>query len=333
MSAFFGSGEFLEDLYVRYPMSTITGVEKNEMLFQSTTRPNVFCMDFLQYTGVHDLIVGNPPYFVMKKTNETEASQSGRPNMFVQFLYKALTTNLTDNGIIAFVLPTSFYNCSYYEKTRRWMYENTTILAMERLNGEYMDTQQETFLLVVKKEPSNHHPFFFLFGGHVYVTPLYRELTQLTQGSTSLAELGFEVKTGDIVWNQVKDKLSDSGTLLIYSSNFSTGTLVLNNLKPPKKQCIQNIAKHPISGKSILINRGYGNTTYSLKSVIVDLPSYFCENHVNVIRPKTVEAARSITDVLKSLQNPKTTEFIRAFIGNGALSKTELESCVPIWLD
>ena len=153
------------------------------------------------------------------------------------------------------------------------MYEHTTILAVERLNGEYLDTQQETFLLLVKKTQSTRKDFFFVRGENVYITPRYKELGELTQNSTSLSQLGFQVKTGDIVWNQEKEKLADSGTLLIYSSNFSSGTLVLGNVKPPKKQYIQGCTKPVVSGKSILINRGYGNSKYVLKPVLVDLPA------------------------------------------------------------
>jgi len=329
----FGSGEFLEDLYEQYPTAKITGVEMNPDLFASSSRPNRHNVDFLTYTGKHDLIVGNPPYFVMKKTSDTEKCQTGRPNIFVQFLYRAITENLKANGILAFVLPTSFFNCSYYERMRQWLYDHTTLLAVERLDGRYIDTQQDTFVLVVRKSaPKREREFFFLFGGHVYITPLYRELMNMTQGSSTLSQLGFEVKTGEIVWNQEKDKLCDSGTLLIYSSNFSTGSLILDNVKPPKKQYIE-CEKAPNSGKAILINRGYGNSRYVLKPILVDLPAYYCENHVNVIRPVTEDAEARIEDVLKSLQHPRTSEFIHSFTGNGALSKTELECCVPIWLD
>lgn len=328
----FGSGEFLEDLYEEYPSATITGVELNPLLFASSVRPHRHCMDFLTYSGTHELIVGNPPYVVIPKSKDTELCQTSRPNLFVQFLYKAITQNLQPNGILAFILPTSFYNCGYYERMRKWLYENATILCVEPLTGRYLDTQQDTFLLVVRNTPSTGKEFFFVTGTHVYITPRYRELHELIRGTTTLSRLGFRVKTGDIVWNQVKDSLCDSGTLLIYSSNFSSGTLVLGNVNPPKKQYIQGCNKPVLTGKSILINRGYGNSKYVMKPVLVDLPSYYCENHVNVIRATTKSAEENLNSVVKSLQHPKTIQFLNAFVGNGALSKTEIETCLPIWL-
>jgi hypothetical protein len=328
----FGSGEFLEDVYTRYPTAQVTGVELNPTLFDSVKRPNLYNQDFLGYVGVHDLIVGNPPYVVIPKTPATALCQTGRPNLFVQFLYTCIHDHLSENGYLAFVLPTSLFNCVYYEPMRRYLFQNTTILAATVLDGKYIDTAQATFALVLQKGKRNDD-FFVTIGENTYLTPFYRELRTLLTGSTTLAAIGFEVKTGDVVWNQVKEKLSPTGTLLIYSSNFSKGVLTLDNLKSPKQQYIQGCARSPLSGKSILINRGYGNTRYTLVPVIVDFPSYYAENHVNVIRSTTPTATAQIEKVYASLRDPRTAQFIQFFVGNGALSKTELESCLPIWLN
>lgn len=327
-----GSGEFLEDAYERYPTADIVGVELNHRLATSNSRPNVLNMNFLEYVGSHDLILGNPPYFVIPKTTETAKCQTGRPNIFVQFLYKAIEYNLADDGVLAFVLPTSLFNCVYYEPVRRYLFAKTTVLAAQLLPGTYLDTAQNTFALVLRKKKTNND-YFVQIGQAVYLTPHFRELQQLVQGATTLADLGFEVKTGDVVWNQEKDKLADSGTLLVYSSNFSKGSLTLGGLKEPKKQYIQGFRRPALSGKTILINRGYGNAAYKLHAVLVDFPSYYAENHVNVVRPRTPDAAAHIEKVYASLLDPRTSQFIAFFVGNGALSKTEIETCLPIWTD
>jgi adenine-specific DNA-methyltransferase len=330
----FGSGEFLEDLYDKYPDASITGVELNNELFSATKRESVYNMDFLEYFGKHDLIVGNPPFFVMEKNEETMLCQESRPNMFVQFLYKAIEYNLKDGGVLAFILPTSFYNCSYYEKMRRYLAKHTTVLAVEPLNGSYIETQQATFLLVLQEAwgSSKSNGFFLERGDSLYLTPCKTELTTLLKNSSTLFELGFEVKTGEVVWNQEKEKLTDEGTLLIYSTNFKDGNIVLG-VNEPKKQYISGFKRPPLSGKAILINRGYGNAAYKLNSVLVDYDSFYAENHVNVVRAKTKESELLIEKVYTSLQSTKTAEFIQMFIGNNALSKNEIESCLPIWLN
>jgi type I restriction-modification system DNA methylase subunit len=113
----FGSGEFLLDARRLYPDATVTGVEKNKTLFDSLKQSNLFCADFMKWKGEPvDLIIGNPPYFVIKEKNPL--CMTGRPNIFVAFLYKCLTEHLKEDGFLAFILPTSLMNCSYYQPMR-----------------------------------------------------------------------------------------------------------------------------------------------------------------------------------------------------------------------
>lgn len=327
-----GSGEFLYDCLERFPTSSIVGIEKNETLYNSFENSPVILGDFLTYSGKHDLIIGNPPYFVIDSTPETQKCQSGRPNIFVQFIYKAVSEILTENGTLAFVLPTSLFNCVYYEPLRKYLYENTTILEAEVLSGKYLDTQQPTFVLILQQRKRNDN-FFICMNGNHYIVPDYKKMRNMLKKSTTLETLGFETRTGEVVWNQEKEKLTDSGIPIIYSGNLTSGTLILDNVAPPKKQYIQGFRKPPLTGKSILINRGYGNAELKLNPVLVDIPEYYAENHVNVIRPRTEIARYHIPLVLKSLKSKKTVEFIRMFSGNNALSKSELQYCLPIWID
>jgi hypothetical protein len=249
----------------------------------------------------------------------------------VQFIYKAVSEILTKTGVLAFVLPTSLFNCVYYEPIRKYLYETTTILEAEVLAGKYIDTQQATFVLILRKGKKNSNFFVCLNDKH-YIVPEYKKMRTLLRKSTTLDALGFEVRTGEVVWNQEKDKLADSGIPVIYSGNLSTGTLVLGNLALPKKQYIQGFRKTPMSGSSILINRGYGNAELKLTPILVDLPEYYAENHVNVIRPKSEDASCHVAAVMNSLQSKKTVQFIQMFSGNNALSKSELQYCLPIWI-
>ena len=127
--------------------------------------------------------------------------------------------------------------------------------------------------------------------------------------------------------------MDTGGTLLIYSGNLRNGVLCLDGQsKGEKKQNIAGFTKEPLTGVSILLNRGYGNAAYSMNPVIVNLEKYYAENHVNVIRPETVAAGRILGRVYDSIRDERTSEFIGLFVGNNALSKTEIESCLPIWI-
>jgi hypothetical protein len=155
--------------------------------------------------------------------------------------------------------------------------------------------------------------------------------------TSTLDQLGFRVKTGEVVWNQHKEKLTNDendSTLVIYTSNIVNNELALNNLSGDKKQYIRDFGKEPITGPAFLVSRGYGNK-YKFNYVFIDDNelSFYGENHVNVIYPLNDDAKRHINRIKKSLENPKTAQFINKFIGNGAISKTELQNIFPIFND
>ncbi len=336
----FGSGEFILDARDKYPAATILGVEKNEKAYAAlpaSPRTHLTCADFLTWTGEGtaraDLILGNPPYFVIKDKNP--ACMTGRPNIYVAFLYKCLTQHLAPGGILAFVLPPSLSNCSYYEPMRRYIAKHCTIRHVEELDVNYYQTSQDTMLLILENRPDPRKAFLFERGGSLTLSPHAEKLKALTAGATSLKELGLSVKTGDVVWNQEKEKLVDAekgGVVLIYSTNIVNGELVLGNIRSAeKKQYIKGFRREARHGPAILVNRGYGNT-YSFNFVRLEPGvEFFAENHVNMILPTTPAAEASLTTVMKSFVDPRTSEFIQCYFGNGAISKTELESVLPIW--
>lgn len=337
----FGSGEFLLDAKRLYPTANIVGVEKNEDLFKavSCADATLTCGDFLQWsnTSDHDLIIGNPPYFILKETKQLKkknaAALTGRPNIYILFLYKCLSEHLAKDGFLAFIIPTSLYNCSYYQPMRNYIQANTTILHVETLNKPgFYETTQETMLIILQKKKINDNYIFKSKSGNIYISPFYKELYKATENTTTLKDLGLGAKTGNVVWNQVKENLADDGTLLIYSSNIGDDGLMLNNLKGEKKQYVKGLDKPTLNGPLILIERGYGNSL-RFNSVLIkdDMKNFYAENHVNVIYPKTDAAARNLADVMTSFKDERTMQFMKWFIGNGSVSATDLETIVPIF--
>jgi translation initiation factor 2 beta subunit (eIF-2beta)/eIF-5 len=354
----FGSGEFLDEARLRYPSAQLHGVEKHTPLYtsypyRSTTLVNE---DFLTYTGCDhsaDLIIGNPPYFVIKDKNPL--CMTGRPNIYVAFLYKCVTQHLSPNGILSFILPTSLLNSSYYEPMRKYIAEHMTVLACKRLEGQFLDTTQATFLLTLRNAPSNTNPPAFLLSYQTnwYLSEHADELRELLASASTLSALGFTVKTGDVVWNQVRyieqedvqEKKGgcaiQEGTLtessvdsvrLVYSHNLKEGTVDLAApcRSPQKKPFIRGFTRAPVQAPAILVNRGYGNS-YKLQYGMIAKGPFYAENHVNVIVPTKPAALAHLPRVVKSLGDPRTVTFITHFVGNGGLSKTELESVLPIF--
>ena len=321
----FGSGEFLHDIAEKYPTASVTGVEMNEKLFKAYIgSATVVNTDFMKYTcdDKYDLILGNPPYFVIKEKNPK--CMVGRPNIFVAFLYKCLTEHLCEHGYLAFVLPTSLFNCSYYEPMRKYISTHCTIHFVKELDAKYYQTAQDTMMILLQKKKDISQKYIFKRGG-TYINPFYLQLKALVAGTKTIAEMGLTVKTGDVVWNQEKEKLGNEGILLIYSNNIVDGELVLHDSS--EKQYIKGFKKTPLTGKSILVPRGYGNV-YKFGYVYVDLKAYYAENHVNVI----CGTDAGLEAVKKSFVDERTLEFIKYFVGNGAMSKTEIEQVLPIFV-
>jgi hypothetical protein len=339
-----GSGEFIQDCLTRYPKAIITGIEKHGTIYSGLIKSDLYTnnikkvrvinSDFLTANlGKYDLIIGNPPYFVTKDKNPL--CMTGRGNIFVQFIYKCLTEHLKPDGILAFVLPTSFYNCSYYSPCRNYIRNNCSILHVENIDGGYYETGQDTMIMIIQNNRNDLEKYFFK---NNYITPFYKELNSLLEDSKTILELGFRVKTGEVVWNQHKDKLvSDSslGIPIIYQTNIVDNKIVLDNLKSgkneEKRQYISGYSGIPVTGPAILISRGFGNKYNFVFASIDDTNfKFYGENHINVVYSTTNDISH-FEKIKASLNDPRTQQFIQMFVGNGALSKTELETILPIF--
>lgn len=359
----FGSGEFLLDSRRIFPESFIIGVEKNPKLAAAAPKiPNsrYECADFLKWSQssedplntIADLIIGNPPYFVMKSDevppsiNQSEC-MVGRLNIYIAFLYQCLKMHLAENGTLAFIIPTSLYNAAYYKPMREWILKNTTVLLLETIkDAGFYDAAIEVCLIIVKKcKPAviQNSKYFYKHNGMVYMSPYSNEIREILSDSKSLANLSLLAKTGNVVWNQVKDKLVEKNTegskLLIYSSNINNSILEIDNLNPSKdgtkKQYVKGLTKPTINSPVILVERGFGNSFSFSAVMITDINDFYAENHVNVIRASdslsVSQQKEKLEYVMKSFKDLRTRKFLELFMGNGMLSASDLNNVLPIF--
>ena len=143
-----GSCEFITHLNNIYDNINITGIELNQVIYDSIKhlgKENVKLLNsnYLTYdeNKKFDLILGNPPFFVMKKKEVDPFYYDyfdGRPNIFMLFIIKSLKL-LNENGILSFALPKNFLNCLYYDKTRKYIHEKFTILTILEFNDNYIE--------------------------------------------------------------------------------------------------------------------------------------------------------------------------------------------------
>ncbi len=328
----------------------ITGIELNKTIFESikeleTNKIKLYNQDYLSYTSEtkFDLIIGNPPYFVMKKKDVSKPYHKyfdGRPNIFILFIIKSLEL-LNTNGILSFILPKSFMNCLYYDKTRKYLNE-FQILHIVECNNEYIDTEQDTILLIVQKtmKTIENDQYCLSYSDYtIFGTPQsIVNLTELYNGSTTLNKMGFTVNVGTVVWNQVKNELTtEKKTLLIYSSDIKNKELVIKIYSNQAKK--NYINKKGDTEPVLVINRGYGVGKYNFEYCLINRDKeteYLIENHLICIKYKKDQNKKELIclydKIIQSFENKKTEEFIKLYFGNNAINTTELCEMLPIYI-
>jgi len=343
-----GSCEFVLLLNKLYSSLKITGIEYNKTIFESIKpfeKKNIVLRNenYLTFSNPHnyDLIIGNPPYYVMKK-KDVESSYynyfDGRPNIFILFIVKSLKM-LTKNGILSFVLPNSFLNCLYYDKTRKYISRNFKILHILECNANYIETKQETIVFILQKTPIFTNDEFILDSGNYTIFGIPGNITKLKSlynKSSTLHDLGLKVNVGNIVWNQCKTDLTDdkSKTLLIYSSDIKDNKLNVRTYQNKDKK--NYIHKRGSNDPVLVINRGYGVGNYNFEYCLIEGGfEYLIENHLICIKPtKTINNKDLLSlyrQIIQSFEDNRTRDFIKLYFGNSAINTTELCEILPMY--
>jgi type I restriction-modification system DNA methylase subunit len=349
-----GSCEYINHLDKQYQGLDITGIEFNETIYKAIKKfekSNIkLCNEnYLTFDGnkskmpsTYDLIIGNPPYFVMKK-NEVNKSYheyfDGRPNIFIMFIIKSLKM-LNPGGILMFILPKNFLNCLYYDKTRRHIYQHFKILNIIECMDSYIETKQETIILMLENNENVEHNNQYTLNINNYtifgMPDKMKKLKRLYDNSETLSTLKFKVNVGNVVWNQCKDILTDdeTKTRLVYSSDIEKNTLIKKKFENKEKK--NHINKEGIREPIIIMNRGYGVGNYKFEYCLIDgNMEYLIENHLICVRYTEQmdknELLLLYKKIIKSLTNEKTQQFIDLYFGNNAINTTELCEIMPMY--
>jgi tRNA1(Val) A37 N6-methylase TrmN6 len=342
-----GSCEYILALNKENNDLDITSVELNHEIYDSIKKYSnekiqIINGDFLTFdtSKKYDLIIGNPPYFVIKKDSVDKQYYDyfdGRPNIFILFIIRSLNL-LNENGILSFILPQNFLNCLYYNKTRQYIDEHFNIIHISECKDSYMETTQKTVLIIIQKKSGTNEQYilkindYLIFGTKNNI----EELKLLYENSTSLSKLNFEVNIGTVVWNQCKKILTDDSTKtrLIYSSDIVNGELILQKYSNNEKKIF--IHKKGDTNPLLVINRGYGTGTYNFDYCLIKGDEeYLIENHLITIKYKTSisnsELIKLYNKIIISLNKEKTKKFIELYFGNNAINATELAYILPIY--
>lgn len=347
-----GSGEFLFKLDECFEKKEIDAYEKNTTIFEKTKdlclKKNHFKYenkDFFQVqeNKKYDLIIGNPPYYVLSKSDVSETYFqyfSGRPNIFILFLLDCLK-KLNKNGLLAFILPINFLNCLYYDKTRHYIQNNFKIHEIIVIpECKFMKTKQDVFILIIENKKSmNKNKDFVL---KINQNTIFHEPSQIISlkhfisDCTFLNNLNFTIKVGSIIWNEHKQILTNNAehTLLIYNSYFKKNHFEITSFKNESKK--NYIQRKGTNKPVILINRGYGMGKYQFNYVFINQTKEYCvENHCLILEyqgnKEGDELIHIYEKIITSFQDPRTESFIESYFKNNAMNCEEILNILPIY--
>lgn len=351
-----GSCEFILYMDNYFKNLNITGIENNSDIYKCTIgikekiKNNQFdhvLMNFFHYENnkKFDLIIGNPPYYVIHKDEVNKKYHKyfdGRPNMFIVFLIECLK-KLNKDGLLCFVLPINFLNCIYYDKTRQYIKNNFKIhdiILCE--NSKFLNTRQDVFIFILQNCISQNKNDLFTLNINNYCIfhekKIIEELKECQHQATHLNKLNFKIQVGNIIWNEHKSILTDddSKTLLIYNSYIKNNEFSIIPFKNIQKK--NYIDKKGLNEMCIILNRGYGKGKYDFNYALVETDQeYLIENHCLVIKyvgDKNKDEVRELYyQIINSFDQDKTKKFIELYFKNNAINKNELLNILPIYLE
>lgn len=318
-----------------------------------------------------DLVIGNPPYGRAKLDAETreryKRSLYGHANLYGLFTDLALR-HTKPGGVIAYVTPTSFLAGVYFKNLRALLGRYSPPLSIDFVaarKGVFDDVLQETALatyrcgaipahVVVSEIAPTINGLNVQETGIVslpsdpslpWLLPRTMEQTALVERLTRmphrLADWGYGVSTGPLVWNRFKDQLAERPSskrlpLIWAEAITSDGQFVFRAEKrnhAPYFELREGDGWLITTKPCVLLQRTTAKEQ-SRRLIAAALPAEFIakhggvviENHINMIRPIT-EAPQVSAEVLGEFVNSAAADkAFRCVSGSVAVSAYELES-------
>ncbi|WP_373031424.1 class I SAM-dependent DNA methyltransferase [Sulfurovum sp.] len=323
-----------------------------------------------------DLVIGNPPYGKLKLEKEERKkwarSLFGHANLYGLFTDLALRLT-NDRGAIAYVTPTSFLGGQYFKALRSLLLTEAAPVEIDfisKRDGVFADALQETLLAVYGRNNVAEETLVSFLdvqengigsivnGGKHYLPKKSDEPWYLPRNSTQvetvsvlkttqhkLADLGYEISTGPLVWNRHKDELfpkRKKGSVPVVwaecidsagSGGFAFKTTGKNHL--PWYLSTKSNDPNVIAQECVLVQRTSSIEQYR-RLVAAALPQAFIdenggkvsvENHVNMIRPIKGLSPKISPKTLSAFLNTQIADQVfRCINGSTAVSAYELEN-------
>ncbi|MEO1555857.1 MAG: N-6 DNA methylase [Pseudomonadota bacterium] len=320
-----------------------------------------------------DLVIGNPPYGRLKLSEQQRKryarSLYGHANLYGVFTDLALRWT-RPNGLVAYVTPTSFLAGQYFKALRTLLAEEAPPVAIdivEARKGVFEDVLQETMLAIYrangKRARTSVHCVHlpdrtgiavksagsFALPRQVeapWVVPRSVDdqhlIDRLTRIRTRLADWGYKVSTGPLVWNRHKPQLS-----LINCENSRPLIWAEAVPAPGRFEFRAEKANHQpyftlqdgddwliVDDPCVLVQRTTSKEQ-ARRLIAAVLPKTFIkkhravivENHLNMVRPiKGAKPKISLSAVSAVLNSTIADQAFRCISGSVAVSAFELEA-------
>lgn len=308
--------------------------------------------------GSFDLVIGNPPYFQLRldRTARERFSGviSGRANIFALFFQIGLE-QLGPGGVLGYIVPPSMNSGAYFEALREYLTSQAGIEDLTIVDGTdwFEGANTAVQLLVLRKHPPavGRKTGEFVFRREVPEAGFRRvifnpdpgRLSAAFEGRRTLWELGLEAATGQVVWNENRERLvSRSGpgrVRLVWSHDIGEGRLRAGAERSGKPAFYdtKEDGRQPLAGPAIVVNRIVGAVGRGeLRAALIpEGEGFLAENHVNVIRRRKGPGQGVAGDVdwnwvLGALRAPGVVDRVRLLTGNTQVSARELTHLLPL---
>lgn len=318
-----------------------------------------------------DLVVGNPPYGRITLLPELRSvykrSLFGHANLYGVFLDLAVRKT-RPGGIVAYVAPTSFLCGEYYKNLRALLAAEAAPLSLDFVSersGVFDDVLQETLLAVFRRGSSSGKVqvhFVEVDGSSVDVSrpvdvPLpahadqlwiipraratARTAARLRALPVRLADWGYGVSTGPLVWNRFKSRLREhpeQGTVPILWAE-SVGADGVFSFRAARRNhapyfVVRDGEDFLLVRKSCVLLQRTTAKEQPHRLIAAELPQSFIdkhgavtvENHLNMIVPIVPEPSVDTRTLAAFLNSSAADRAFRCISGTVAVSAYELES-------
>lgn len=322
-----------------------------------------------------DLVIGNPPY---GRTTLSPAMRStyarslyGHANLYGLFTDLALRWT-KPGGVVAFVTPTSFLAGEYFKALRGVLSEEAPPQAIDFVmsrKGVFEDVLQETMLTVYRKAgkrsagaavshlqltrdsglvvtKAGRFALPKASGNSPWLMPRMPDDTELvgclTKMQVRLADWGYRVSTGPLVWNRYKTQLrareaKDTHPLIWAEAVTADGQFIFRAEKRNHQPYfrIQAGDEWLVTSEPCVLLQRTTAKEQARRLIAAELPAAFLrqhgrvivENHLNMVRPLPGVTPKVSPAALAAFLNSAVADAaFRCISGSVAVSAFELEA-------